>query len=61
MTRSIIPPTANYEVQDPECDLDYVPNVARQQVVNTALVTASGFGGIHSAAIFRKYGDAHER
>jgi minimal PKS ketosynthase (KS/KS alpha) len=59
--RSVIPPTANYEERDPKCDLDYVPNVARQQAVNTALVTASGFGGIHSAVVFRKYGDAHER
>jgi len=61
ITRSVIPPTINYEERDPTCDLDYVPNVARQQEVNTALVTASGFGGIHSAAVFRKYGDAHER
>ena len=60
ITRSVIPPTTNYEEKDPECDLDYVPNVARHQEVNTALVTASGFGGIHSAAVFRKYGDAHE-
>ncbi len=55
-TRSVIHPTANYTFPDPDCDLDYVPNVARRQAVNTALVTASGFGGIHSAAIFRKYG-----
>jgi minimal PKS ketosynthase (KS/KS alpha) len=62
ITRSVIPPTINYEERDPACDLDYVPNVARQQEVNTALVTASGFGGIHSAAVFRKYGgDANER
>lgn len=57
LTRSIIHPTANYEVPDPECDLDYVPNIARQQAVTTALVTASGFGGIHSACVFKKYGE----
>jgi len=55
-TRSVIHPTANYEVPDPLCDLDYVPNAARHQSVDTALVTASGFGGIHSVALFRKYG-----
>ena len=51
---SMIHPTANYEFPDPKCDLDYVPNVAREQEVKTALLTASGFGGIHSAAILRK-------
>jgi 3-oxoacyl-(acyl-carrier-protein) synthase len=52
---SVIHPTANYEYPDPLCDLDYVPNQARFQEVGTAMLTASGFGGIHSAAIFRKY------
>jgi len=52
---SVIHPTANYEFPDPNCDLDYVPNEARSTDVNTALLTASGFGGIHSAAIFKKY------
>lgn len=52
---SIIHPTINYEFPDPLCDLDYVPNVARHQEVNAGMVTASGFGGIHSAAIFKKF------
>lgn len=52
---SMVHPTANYECPDPLCDLDYVPNVARSHNVDTAMLTASGFGGIHSAAIFRKY------
>jgi 3-oxoacyl-(acyl-carrier-protein) synthase/pimeloyl-ACP methyl ester carboxylesterase len=50
----MVPPTANYEFPDPECDLDYVPNVPREQHVGTALVMASGFGGIHSAALLRR-------
>lgn len=55
---SVVHPTANYEFPDPNCDLDYVPNVARPTDVGTALLTASGFGGIHSAAILRKYQEA---
>lgn len=61
INRSTIHPTANYEVPDPACDLDYVPNIARHKAVHMALVTASGFGGIHSASVFSKYGDAHEQ
>lgn len=51
----VIPPTINYEFPDPECDLDYVPNVARQVHINAGMVTASGFGGIHSVAILTRY------
>jgi len=50
----MVHPTANYEVPDPLCDLDYVTRGAREVRVGTALVTASGFGGIHSAAILRR-------
>ncbi|MFE3982209.1 beta-ketoacyl-[acyl-carrier-protein] synthase family protein [Priestia sp. YIM B13546] len=53
---SKIHPTINYEFEDEQCDLNYVPNHFVEKEVNTALVTASGFGGIHSAAIFKKYG-----
>ncbi len=52
---SVIHPTINYEFPDPACDLDYVTTGARTADVGTALLTASGFGGIHSAAILRKY------
>ncbi|MGG6265206.1 beta-ketoacyl-[acyl-carrier-protein] synthase family protein [Leptolyngbya sp. AN03gr2] len=55
---SVVHPTANYEFPDPACDLDYVPNAARAHHVNTAMLTASGFGGIHSAAILRKFNGA---
>jgi len=50
--RGVIPPTANWENRDPECDLDYTPNKARKQKVDVALSTASGFGGFQSAMIF---------
>lgn len=52
---SMIHPTINYEFPDDLCDLDYVPNIAREKQVNAGMVTASGFGGIHSAAIFSKF------
>lgn len=50
----MVPPTMNYEFPDPECDLDYVPNQARPHYTGTALVMASGFGGIHSGALLRR-------
>ena len=52
--RGVIPPTANWENPDPECDLDYTPKVARRQEVDAALSTGSGFGGFQSAIIFAR-------
>jgi 3-oxoacyl-[acyl-carrier-protein] synthase II len=46
----VVPPTINYEEADPECDLDYVPNVARRVAVRRALSTSSAFAG-HNAAL----------
>ncbi|MBH0228782.1 beta-ketoacyl-ACP synthase II [Halobacillus yeomjeoni] len=52
---SILPPTINYETPDPECDLDYVPNKAREQEVNAVLSNSLGFGGHNATLVFKKY------
>lgn len=54
MTEGIIPPTINLDEPDPACDLDYVPNAAREQAVNVALCNCIGFGSKNSALILTK-------
>lgn len=53
--RELIPPTINYEYPDAECDLDFVPNVARQAKVNAALSNSFGFGGHNATLLFKRY------
>ncbi|TWG27416.1 act minimal PKS ketosynthase (KS/KS alpha) [Micromonospora palomenae] len=50
----VVPPTANLHEADPECDLDYVPLVAREQDVDAVLTVGSGFGGFQSAMVLRR-------
>jgi 3-oxoacyl-[acyl-carrier-protein] synthase II len=55
MQNGFIHPTINYETPDPECDLDYVPNVAREQQITCALSNSLGFGGHNGVIIIKKY------
>jgi 3-oxoacyl-[acyl-carrier-protein] synthase II len=52
----VLPPTINYETPDPECDLDYVPNEARQADVAVAVSNSSGFGGHNATIVLRRFG-----
>jgi 3-oxoacyl-[acyl-carrier-protein] synthase II len=52
---NIIPPTTNYETPDPECDLDYVPNNAREQKVTHVMSNSFGFGGTNATLIFSRF------
>jgi len=55
ISRGIIPPTINYEMPDPECDLDYVPNIPRQREVRIAMSNAFGFGGHNATLIVKRF------
>ncbi len=49
------PPTTNQETPDPECDLDYIPNVKRAMAIDYALSNSFGFGGTNAALLFKRY------
>jgi 3-oxoacyl-[acyl-carrier-protein] synthase II len=56
LTHDYVPPTINYETPDPECDLDYVPNVGRHTRIRSLLSNSFGFGGINACLVLGRYG-----
>ncbi|WP_207761666.1 beta-ketoacyl-ACP synthase II [Tetzosporium hominis] len=55
LKESVLPPTINYETPDPQCDLDYVPNQARQKELKAAISNSLGFGGHNASLVLKKY------
>lgn len=55
LQRGVLPPTTNHVTPDPECDLDYVPNVAREQRIDYAMSNSFGFGGTNAALVLSRY------
>ena len=53
----MLPPTINYEVPDPECDLDYIPNESRDADVRVSVSNSFGFGGHNASIVFKRFED----
>ena len=58
LRHGLVPPTINLDTPDPDCDLDYVPNVARPLAIQAAISTACGFGGQNSVVVVRRHGES---